>query len=66
MKQFLFTVLFTLGSLFITAQQDITSELYDSYEQYKEPSLTKRRIKHKQVQSLIQRFVDNSKFEIQN
>ncbi|MEM8846498.1 MAG: M14 family zinc carboxypeptidase [Bacteroidota bacterium] len=65
MKQFLFTVLFTLGSLYITAQQDITSELYDSYEQYKEPSLTKRRIKHMQVQSLIQQFVDNPKFEIQ-
>ena len=47
------------------AQKDITSNLYDTYSEYKEPALTKRRIKHKQIQPLIQRFADNTKFEVQ-
>ncbi len=47
------------------AQESITSELYDSYDQFKEPSLQKRRIKHHQIQPLIQKFDANPKFEVQ-
>ena len=47
------------------AQTDLTSQLYETYENYKEPSLTNRRIKHNQIQPLIDRFRDNSKFEVQ-
>ncbi|WP_136465163.1 M14 family zinc carboxypeptidase [Flagellimonas onchidii] len=47
------------------AQETITTELYDSYDQFKEPSLQKRRIKHHQIQPLIQKFDANPKFEVQ-
>ena len=47
------------------AQTDLTSQLYETYENYKEPSLKNRRIKHKQIQPLIDRFRDNPKFEVQ-
>ncbi|MGW9686238.1 M14 family zinc carboxypeptidase [Flagellimonas sp. 2504JD1-5] len=47
------------------AQETITTNLYETYEQYKESSLQKRRIKHQQIQPLIQRFAANPKFEVQ-
>ena len=34
--------------------QAMTSQLYETYEQFKEPSLKKRRIKHRDIQPLIQ------------
>jgi len=37
-------------------KSDITSALYDTYDTYKEPSLNKRRIKHNDIQALIQQF----------
>ncbi|RNC90054.1 MAG: peptidase M14 [Allomuricauda sp.] len=46
------------------AQNDLTSQLYDSYEKFKEPSLEKRRIKYPQIQPLIDRLRNNSKFEV--
>ncbi|MEM9361502.1 MAG: M14 family zinc carboxypeptidase [Bacteroidota bacterium] len=65
MKRFLYVLMFAFSFFGATAQEEITTSLYDSYEQYKEPSLTKRRIKHKQLQPLIQRFAGNPKFEVQ-
>lgn len=47
------------------AQEALTSKLYETYETYKEPSLDKRRIKHQQLQPLIQRFAVNKKFQVQ-
>ena len=35
------------------AQKDMTSDLYRTYERYKEPTLNERRIKHKDIQPLI-------------
>ena len=53
------------STLMATAQNaDITTQLYDSYEQYKEPSLGKRRIKHKDLQPLISKYAKNSKFTV--
>ncbi len=46
-------------------QENLTSKLYDSYAAYKEVSLNKRRIKHHQIQPLIQRFAQNAKFQVQ-
>lgn len=46
------------------SQEAITSNLYETYEKYKEPSLDKRRIKHRQLLPLIQRFNVNPKFEV--
>jgi hypothetical protein len=47
-----------------TAQTDLTSQLYETYEKYKESSLNKRRIKHSQIQPLIDTFRNNPKFEV--
>lgn len=60
-------VVFLIGCFCLTtySQETITSRLYETYEEYKEPSINKRRIKHHQIQPLIARFDANSKFEVQ-
>ncbi len=52
-------------TLMTTAQESITSKLYETYDQFKESTLDKRRIKHKQLQPLIQKFDANPKFQVQ-
>ena len=64
MRLIIFLLVGSLSS-FTYSQETITNELYATYEQYKEPSLQKRRIKHHQIQPLIQRFDANPKFEVQ-
>ncbi|MEM7485086.1 MAG: M14 family zinc carboxypeptidase [Bacteroidota bacterium] len=61
------TILFlaVLLSMVSYAQEAITTKLYETYDTYKNASLNKRRIKHKQIQPLIQRFEANTKFEVQ-
>ncbi|WP_190808674.1 M14 family zinc carboxypeptidase [Flagellimonas sp. S3867] len=61
------TIFLLLGcfSFLVYPQESITTNLYETYEQYKESSLQKRRIKHHQIQPLIQRFDTNPKFEVQ-
>lgn len=59
-----FIPLFILVST-CNAQTDLTSQLYETYDKYKEASLEKRRIKHAQIQPLIDRFRANPKFEVQ-
>ena len=49
----------------VHAQDELTSQLYDTYEDYKEPSIGERRIKHADIQPLIQKFKANPKFEVQ-
>ncbi|AZQ58132.1 peptidase M14 [Maribacter sp. MJ134] len=43
---------------------NITTQLYDSYEKYKEPTLNKRRIKHQDIQPLLAAFAKNPKFKV--
>ncbi|PXX29754.1 M14 metallopeptidase family protein [Arenibacter sp. ARW7G5Y1] len=43
---------------------DFTSNLYSTYEKYKEPSLDKRRIKHNGIQPLINRLSANPQFKV--
>jgi len=58
-------VLFLFANLFCSAQQkDVTTLLYDTYETYKEPSLRKRRIKHSDLQPLIEKYRKNDKFKV--
>lgn len=65
MKQF-FTLIIMLIAFSITGQNtEITSELYETYENYKEPSLIHRRIKHNDIQPLIERLRGNSKYTVQ-
>nr|WP_299382137.1 M14 family zinc carboxypeptidase [Allomuricauda sp.] len=54
--------LICLGSM---AQESITEKLYETYGTYKEPTLDKRRVKHSQIQPLINVFDTNPKFEVQ-
>ena len=49
----------------ISAQKDLTSQLYETYENFKENSIGKRRIKHADIQPLITEFKSNPKFEVQ-
>ncbi|WP_047245349.1 M14 family metallopeptidase [Maribacter thermophilus] len=53
-------------SLFIVNGQEsnITTQLYETYGSYKEPTLSKRRIKHKDIQPLIASLRNNPKFKV--
>ncbi|WP_067037052.1 M14 family zinc carboxypeptidase [Allomuricauda sp. CP2A] len=61
----LLPIFIALLTLSVQGQDPITSKLYETYEKYKEPSLGERRIKHSQLQPLIQQFKANPKFEVQ-
>ncbi|WP_276166817.1 M14 family metallopeptidase [Zobellia alginiliquefaciens] len=59
------TALFLVASLFCAAQEkDLTTMLYDTYETYKEPVLKKRRIKHADLQPLVEEYRKNDKFKV--
>ncbi|PCE63921.1 M14 family zinc carboxypeptidase [Sediminicola luteus] len=61
-------ILWVLGILIGTAaygQGNLTDKLYDTYENYKEPSLDKRRIKHQQLQPLLAHYAQNPAFTVQ-
>lgn len=55
-------ILFTVA---VNAQDALTSQLYETYENFKEPTLEKRRIKHADIQPLISKLKSNPKFEVQ-
>ncbi len=58
-------MLLVLFAINVTGQsQDITSNLYETYNKYKEPTLNKRRGKYKDVQALITKLKENSKYTI--
>lgn len=48
----------------IGQERDFTSDLYSTYEKYREPSLDKRRIKHKDIQPLIHKLSTHPQFEV--
>jgi hypothetical protein len=60
----LLIVLF-IGCFGYSQNEEITSQLYETYEKYKEKSLDKRRIKHHQLQPLLAQLESNSKFTVQ-
>lgn len=62
----LFVLLFLLiGNTCSGQEQDITAKLYDTYDQYKESSLDKRRVKHREIQQLVAQYKNNPKFKVQ-
>lgn len=64
--KFLLSLILFIFSFSINAQvNDITTSLYDSYPKYKEPSLDKRRIKHENLQPLINQLKSNSAYTVQ-
>ncbi len=48
----------------IAQTQDITIELYDTYDSYKEESLNKRRIKHSDLAPILRKIKTNSRFKV--
>jgi len=67
LKKTVFLLLLLNACATTTSQvDDITTSLYDTYETYKEPSLDKRRIKHRQVQALIGSLRNDVRFTIKN
>ncbi|MGN7514370.1 MAG: M14 family zinc carboxypeptidase [Allomuricauda sp.] len=65
MKKQLLPLLIVLFGFSLQAQDKLTSQLYETYENYKESSIGERRIKHADIQPLIQKFKANPKFEVQ-
>jgi len=64
MKHITLFLIFLISFLAISQTQDITTELYDTYETYKEESLNKRRIKHSEIAPLIAKARANPKFKV--
>lgn len=58
-------MLFFILSAGFAQETDITESLYSTYEKYREPSLEKRRIKHHELQPLIDAYRKNKKFTVQ-
>lgn len=64
MKQ-VFTSIMMLFFIGISSQNiDFTSNLYETYDNYKESSLTNRRIKYKNIQPLIAKLKNNTKYTV--
>ncbi len=63
LKLITFFVLTLFTTSIFAQENDLTSNLYESYETFKEPSLNKRRIKHHQILPLIAKLVANPKFK---
>lgn len=62
----IFTLVLAIFSFSMVAQvNDMTTSLYDSYSKYKEPSLNKRRIKHENIQPLINQLKNNPAYTVQ-
>ena len=62
----IFVILLAIFSCTAMAQvNDMTTSLYDSYEKYKAPSLDNRRIKHEDIQPLINKLKSNPMYTVQ-
>lgn len=66
MKKILLSLLLLLACSFLSLAQDhnFTNTLYTSYQTYKEPTLNKRRIKHKDLQPLINNLKKQSAYTV--
>ncbi|SHK18265.1 Zinc carboxypeptidase [Maribacter aquivivus] len=61
----IFLSIVSLCSLSVIGQsENITTQLYDTYENYKESSIGKRRIKRIDIQPLIDKLSTNKKFKV--
>jgi len=63
--RYFFLCLVILFTTNISGQnKEITSKLYETYNDYKESSLNKRRVKHRDIQLLIAELKSNSKYTV--
>ncbi len=65
MKNSILSILCILSAFVYGQEKDVTTNLYDTYEQYKETTIGKRRIKHVDIQPLIVKYTQNPKFIVQ-
>lgn len=66
MKKLLLSILSLCTFSAIGQSDNITTQLYDTYENYKESTISKRRIKRNDIQPLIDKFSANVKFKVSN
>ena len=64
MKQIVLAIVCSFSLLGMSQSTDLTSQLYDTYENYKEISIGKRRIKRADIQPLIDNYASNEKFKV--
>ncbi|SNR46893.1 Zinc carboxypeptidase [Maribacter sedimenticola] len=64
MKQIALALLCALPMLGLGQSSALTTQLYDTYENYKEGSIGKRRIKRADIQPLIATYSSNPKFKV--
>ena len=63
--RFKLLIIALLSTFFSFAQEkNITTQLFETYEKYKEPTLDKRRIKHHQLQPLLAKYRANPLFTV--
>ncbi|MFS4468304.1 M14 metallopeptidase family protein [Maribacter sp. 2210JD10-5] len=60
----LFFYLFLFSFSVFAQETNLTAELYDTYDTYKESSLNERRIKHSELQPLIEQYTANPRFKV--
>lgn len=65
MKIILTLFVLLMSVTMISQENEITTKLYETYEKYKEPTLKKRRIKHKDLQPLIVKLKSDPKYTVQ-
>ncbi len=61
----LFTILLLTTGIAMSQHSNLANNLYYQYENYKEDSLNKRRIKHKDILPLINKLKNNEMFSVQ-
>jgi len=64
MKQLLILVFIFITVNISSQNEELTSKLYETYSDYKEPSLNKRRVKHRDLQPLINKLQSDSKYTV--
>lgn len=64
MKIKLFRLLLFITSSMFAQESNLTEQLFETYENYKESTLDKRRIKHHQLQPLLAKYRANPKFTV--
>jgi len=65
MKIILTLFVLLLSVTMISQENEITTKLYETYKKYKEPTLEKRRIKHRDLQPLIAKLKSDPKYTVQ-
>jgi len=64
MKHLVLAVICSFSLLGMGQSENLTTQLYDTYDKYKETSIGKRRIKRVDIQPLIDTYAGNTKFKV--